>query len=346
MRVLLSAVGLLLLMLGGCIPVYELQRVVEEETSSDAGGATFPYKPLPKPSTPPTHGVIAYARAEGGAFLILPEQEATPMDLDPPLDRISAGDDLAATISPSGRWLGLLSKRFGSEWAAAVLATRDLTYAEPIIVDHEMLHPSAPFAVGSEGDLVVFADTAGPHEQDLFVTHRTDSGWTHPELLTGDSTHANNSIPNIAADNKTVLFDCGPLPYGDLGTNICQVNTDGSGYRIVLSSTSPLFRAEVKALHHADFAPDGSIIFECNTAEYGERLWRLRPSETVPERIAEFENDNSPCILPDGRLASLYLSREGNEGNHEIKVMNSDGSKDFMVLINVNVLDTNLACGK
>ena len=60
----------------------------------------------------------------------------------------------------------------------------------------------------------------------------------------------------------------------------------------------------------------------------------------------EFNNDNSPCVLPDGRVASLWLDRPDGEGDHEIKVMAPDGGGYIMILTDVDVFDVGLGCGE
>ena len=60
---------------------------------------------------------------------------------------------------------------------------------------------------------------------------------------------------------------------------------------------------------------------------------------------AEFGNDNSPCVLGDGRIASLWLDRPGGEGLYELKIMAADGSSFFMTLKGTGVLDIGLGCG-
>jgi hypothetical protein len=65
-------------------------------------------------------------------------------------------------------------------------------------------------------------------------------------------------------------------------------------------------------------------------------LWATRPI---------LRNDNSPCVLPDGRVVSLWLLRPGGSGFHEIKVMDPDGTNQFMALTDVNVFDVGIGCG-
>ena len=54
-------------------------------------------------------------------------------------------------------------------------------------------------------------------------------------------------------------------------------------------------------------------------------------------------NDNAPCVLPDGRIASLWLNRPGSESQHELKVMTPDGSSYAMLVTGVDI--EQLGCG-
>lgn len=61
------------------------------------------------------------------------------------------------------------------------------------------------------------------------------------------------------------------------------------------------------ALHHAAYAPDGSIVFEADWA--GEQIRRLAAGAAVPTQVSPLVvNDNSPYVLTDGRIASLCRS--------------------------------------
>jgi hypothetical protein len=59
-----------------------------------------------------------------------------------------------------------------------------------------------------------------------------------------------------------------------------------------------------------------------------------------------FNNDNDPCVLPDGRIASLWLERPGGGGRHEIKVMSADGRQYLMALTGADVADIGIGCSK
>jgi hypothetical protein len=84
------------------------------------------------------------------------------------------------------------------------------------------------------------------------------------------------------------------------------------------------------------------VVFEADWE--GEQIWRLLPGSAIPELISpDFNNDNSPCGLPDGRIVSLWL---GHAGVHEIKVMSPDGSSYFLLLPDTDVEDIGIGCGK
>ena len=121
--------------------------------------------------------------------------------------------------------------------------------------------------------------------------------------------------------------------------------TDGTGFRVVLTpADSPTGLPDTGDLHSPDYAPDGSVVFEADWD--GENLWRLSAGATTPVKIpSSLTNDNSPCVLPDGSIASLWLNRPGGSGFHELKVMKPDGSSYYMLVTGVDVLDIGLGCG-
>jgi hypothetical protein len=99
------------------------------------------------------------------------------------------------------------------------------------------------------------------------------------------------------------------------------------------------------ALRQPDFAPDGSLVFEGDWD--GERIWRLPAGASTPVEVGnQFHNDNSPCVLPNGRAASLWMDRPGGQGIHELKVMNADGGGYDMLVTDTDIADVGLGCGQ
>lgn len=291
-------------------------------------------------------GHVAYRLAGGPVFLIEATAGAQPLNVTQALDALSPGTDGGVNVSPDGAWLSVVTTRFGCQSVACVVVI-DMGLNQPDVLQTaggQRMIGEAAAAVGSGGDVVVFSAAGSAHERDLFVTRRTGAFWSEPVDITGASTFSYNTEPAIAGDGAEVLFDCGPLPYGVNGTHVCEVGIDGSALRVVVDATNSPNGESGNRAHSADYAPDGSIVFE---AEWGsERIWRLAPGASVPTVIGAFGNDNTPCVLPDGRVASLWLNAESNpNGFHELKLMGADGADPVMLVQGVDVLDATLGCG-
>jgi hypothetical protein len=291
------------------------------------------------------NGHVAYRVADGRIFLIEAAPGAQPVNLTDALDGISAGVDGDINVSPDGAWLALVTTRFGCDsWQCAVVV--DVGLSEPSVVQTAGgadVHPEDAVAIGSGGNVVVFSST-GINSRDLHVMRRSGAEWTEPVNITGDSPFDYNTLPAIADDGHAVLFDCSPVPYGDDGTQICEVALDGTGFRVLVDpAISPNGLPGARA-HSADYAPDGSIVFE---GEWGtEQIWRLSPGASTPTLVGPFGNDNTPCVLPGGWVASLWLNGPNNpNAYHELKVMSADGSDHVMLVKDEDVLDGALGCG-
>ena len=291
-------------------------------------------------------GHLTYRGSNGHVYRVAVTEGAVPEDLTVRLNALSPGsNDRSISLSPDGQWMAVETDRFGiGAWTGLALVRSNLSLGEAVRVNGDFVHPEGKTAVASDGNLVVYSTGGGPHTRDLWAIRRNGNVWSRPLLLTAASPFAFNAEPSIAADGKTVLFDTGNQPYAGRGTAIAEVHTDASGLRVVLTAADgPAGLPRSGALHSASYAPDHSIVFEADWN--GERVWRLRPGETIPVQVGNFNNDNSPVVLPDGRIVTLWLERVGGSGNHELKVMAADGRNFFMLLTGQDILDTGLGTG-
>ena len=292
---------------------------------------------------------VTYGLDNGHVYRIQVKKKAKPKDISKALNKLSKGtSDGRLNISPNGVWLILETDRFdavGTGEPSLAIVTGNLKKGESVLSEGELIHPAGFGAVSSDGNLIVYPGGDGPHSRDLWAVVRNGENWGKPLLLTGDSTYQWNDQVAISDDGSKVLFDGGDEPYGAEGTAICEVGTDGTGFRVVITpADSPDGYPDTGALHHADYAPDGSIVFEADWS--GERIWRLPAGDTEPVLVGDFGNDNSPCVLPDGRIVSLWLDRQDNVNSlHEIKVMSPDGGTFMMLSIKKDVLDSGIGCG-
>lgn len=298
----------------------------------------------------PDDGVVVFSR-EGSVWRVNIAEGAVPENLSSALDALSPGtEDGFVNVSPAGDWLVLHTERFDPEcegWACLALVPRDLSEGQPVRAGGEAVHPEGSAAVASGGDLIVFAATDGPHVIDLFAIGREGMAWSSPQLLTAESSHDYHGYPAISDDGTRVVFDCGPTQYGQEGTNICEVGTDGSGFAELATIDDPPGGLPVAvALHHPDYASDGSVVYE---GDYdGEQIWRLLAGEE-PQRVGTpvpDSTDNSPCALPDGRVVTVtyaVANEGGGQGEHELKVI--DGDEEWMLVRGGDIVDEGIGCG-
>lgn len=302
---------------------------------------------VPAPDGPPGSDVGHVTFASGDAvFRIEARTGASPENLSARLTAGSRAADRRVNLSPAGTRYVFETGNLGCETGTclAIAPVADLGAATLVRVGGAPIDAAeSRSAVDDGGSLVVFAATGGPHERDLYATRDDGSGWSAPVLLTADSPYAWNDTPSLSADASHVLFDCGPTANAGAGGSICEVGTDGSELGVVLTpDDAPAGTADAGPLHHAVY--DGEdVVFEA--AWDGERIWRMGGAGLAP--IADgANNDNSPCVLPDGRIASVYLGRDGNtSGRHELKVMAADGSAPLMLVLDRDLTDEGLGCG-
>ncbi|HEY1367351.1 MAG TPA: hypothetical protein VGF23_09570 [Gaiellaceae bacterium] len=290
----------------------------------------------------PSPGDVTYRAAGGDVYRLAASSGADPQDVSQALDALSphAADDWL-NESPDGRSLLLSTERFGcGGWSCLALVRGDLAGGAAVkLGDGQVVHAQGFSAIGSGGRLIVYPAAGASHKLDLqAIRLGADGAWGPPVDLTASSAYAYNSQPALSADGTRVVFDCGSRPYGAAGTAICETDTSGEGtVRKIVVARSPR-----NALHHPDFAPDGAIVFEAATPV--EQIWRLPLHAHVPVRVSRVTNDNSPCVLPDGRVVSLYLGRPGGGGRHELRVTRPNGIATTLPT-DRDIADLGIGCG-
>jgi hypothetical protein len=294
-------------------------------------------------------GYVHYT-LDGRLYRLDVADPAAPQDLSAALDAFASGSDRWSNVSPDGAWILISTERdFAADcvgWACLVLLPSDFSDSEVVRTPNGVIHDEGFSVAASGGDLIVYTGNDGPHGNDLFAVRRQDGGWSVPLLLTADSPYDAHTQPAISSDGGAVLFNCDPdMQDGQEGTAVCEVNSDGTGFRTVVGPEEGPGGTAANQLRGPDYAPDGSIVFEADW--YGEQIWRLPAGSSIPVQVTDaFGNDNSPCVLPDGRIASLWLDRPGGNGDHELKIMTADGSDYFLAVTDLDVFDLGLGCGK
>ena len=190
----------------------------------------------------------------------------------------------------------------------------------------------------------MYPQGGGPHVRDLWVTRLIAGRWTAPALITSASTQRYNMQPTISGDGRRVLFDCGPGVPEIAGTAICSVSTAGGPVTLVIGPRDGPEGTAQNLVHHAAFGSDGAVVFEADWR--GEQIWRLAPGSRRPLLVSRVHDDNSPCVLPDGRIASIYFDRPGNRGGiGELRIADPDGGHGTEILTGRDVADIGIGCG-
>ncbi|HRG98933.1 MAG TPA: hypothetical protein PLR99_21935 [Polyangiaceae bacterium] len=322
------------------------------DATAPLDGPTPPPTDAPPPPpfdapVPPVSGAGRVLYSLQGTYLLLEARAgASPGAVEPSLNVVSPGKDTRMNLGADGS-IVVETSRFGCSDPCLAVFTPDLKTGERVLAGGSPvtnMRDVVP-AVAGNGALVVFGGQ-GPHSRDLYESHRSGGpggAWSAPALLTGGSNQPNNFKPSISADGSKVLFDCGTNPFGSDSTGICEVGMDGSGFRRVIGPEGG--PGGGKNTHSPSYGRDGTIVFE---GEWGsEQIWRIPPGATSPVLVnGSFSNDNTPCVLPNGKVASLWLQRPGNpQGFHELKIMNGDGTDMVMLVTGVDVDDIGLGCG-
>lgn len=301
---------------------------------------------LPTLALPTAGGWVTFALQNGDdehLYRLPLTANAVPEDVTALLDRAATGQYSEwLNVSPDGEWFLLSTDRFDREcngWPCLAV-TQDFVTFESVKSGGAAVHAAGFSAIANGGNLIVYYAGDGTHARDLFAIRRDGNAWSAPVELTTASPFQEHMSPRLSADSTQVVFICGDDSY--YGEALCEANTDGSDFNV-------RFRANEGgangSLYYPAYEPTGSILFEADWN--AEQLWRLQPGSNTPTLVSTFANDNSPCVLPDGSIVSLWLQREANtSGVHEIKLMSADGTQYTMALTGVDVFDIGIGCGQ
>lgn len=301
-------------------------------------------EPISNLSLPALTGWVTFAIQEGDTTRIyrLPlSPNAIPEDMTAVIRAVSPGQYTEwLNISANGSWYILSADGFDPEcngWPCLII-TQDFVTYEVLKSGGAAVHAEYG-AISNDGSVIVYRAGDGTHGRDIWAIHRQGATWSNPIELTTTSPFGEHQPPTLAGDGSQVVFACGDDPYA--ANALCTVNSDGSDFQVRFLASANGGEA---GLYHPVFAPDGSLVFEGDWN--GEQLWRLPAGSQTPILLASPTNDNSPCVLPNGLIVSLWLGRVNNENSyHELKVMSADGQQYMMLLIDYDLFDIGMGCG-
>lgn len=316
--------------------------------SSSAPDVDAAPDPLPDSGKGQPSGQITYT-LDNEVFRIRPALGSSPENVSAMITRsVSRQPDRRLNTSPNGQFYIFETGNVDCTGVSclAIAPSANPSAAELVREGGNPIENAESLSVVSnDGNVVVYAAAGITHLRDLFMTRRILGGWSLAQSMTDASPFDWNDFPSIHSDGMRVLFDCGMMPGAENSRNICEVDVHGSGFRVVVSEEdAPPNIVNLGPLHHAHYAPDGSIVF--GAAWDGERIWRKRAPYLTAISMQVFNGDNSPCVLPDGRIVSLWTGGVQNPSHyHEIKVMSGNGESPQLLLTGRDVSDVGLGCG-
>ena len=321
-----------------------------EAGGSNDGGVVVPVDAGAAPPADAGTGHVVFRHPDGEWRRVAGVPASALENIGAALDAIASGKDNAASLSLDGRFLALDTGRLACLRGDCLgVAGGDLKTLALISAGGTPLPPAGRPSISAGGGRVVYPKSS-PGRVDLYSVAHDGSGWAAEVPLTAASPYPYHHDVAFSWDGSKVVFDCGPSQYQDPGTCICEARTDGSSLRKVLCPEDSQAGTKDNELHHPAYAPDGTIVFEADWNS-NETVWRMNPdgSEVTKISPAAYTDDNSPCVLLDGRIASLWLGRKETDGTsknfHELKVMNADGSGAEMVVTGIDIVDVGLSCG-
>lgn len=262
-----------------------------------------------------------------------------PEDVSAGLDALSLGEDLDVAATADGRFLALVTSRFGCDQEPCLaIVSSDLATARRVRTLDDRVPTAESVTLSADARTLAFVARGETRGTDVFVvTHadaiETSTPWSLPVAVSARSPFAYNASPSLSPDGATVFFDCGDMDVVDAERSICEVSSRGGDIRVRVGATDAPANATRAAatLRHPTTRNDG-LLFEADW--FGTTQVFLAPHDGPPRPISpDVSNDTAPCALPDGRIVSSWTGRAANRpGVRELKVMGPDGSRPRVVV--------------
>ncbi|MGE5610421.1 MAG: Calx-beta domain-containing protein [Bacillota bacterium] len=236
-----------------------------------------------------------------------------------------AGKDFGVAVSADGQYMLIKTTRFDGDASGslALVPTNNLAAGQQIVIGASKVTTydnNIAVANTNTSIIIVYAETvyAGPEVSGsslvAAVYDKTTKVWTKQVIADATATSkAFNIEPAISADGTKVVFAAGnptaPGASSALPTQIMEVNTDGTGLRVVADQASVAGAANASAtLQFPQYDPtNGDILFSADYSN-SSQIWRKAGANPLAV-VGDTTNDFCPAVLSDGSVVSLYRDR-------------------------------------
>lgn len=284
---------------------------------------------------------VSYMLANGDAQIVEAKKDGKITNISNLLAKSNSGEESWINLSSNGEWLLLDSTRLDPScegWGCLIYGKRGSSDFKTIkLQDGSVIHPENFSAISNDAKFVI-VHLSQDDGSDLFISKQeNNSRWSTLKSLSDSSPSTNNRNPAISADGKEILFEC--------GKNICLVNSDGTNLKTIIHLEDKPNNSW-ESISNADFDTQDNVIFQGTfIATWPWRYNRKTAEITLINN--KNNNDNSPCVLSNGDIATLWFDRaENNSGNAELKIMNSTGTSQFIAITGEKeIVNSPLGCG-
>ena len=294
---------------------------------------------------PVSLGKITYTY-QNNVYRVNAQAGASPENVSSLITSGTRKPERRLNISPNGTWLVFETQNLDvgcdGNYCLAV-APSDNPAGATVVRTPNLIQDSQGFpAISSDGNLIIYTASGGTHNFDLWAIRKTGMTWAAPVQITQTSSQNYNDQPALSSDGNKVVFDCGTVAFGEGNTSICEIGTNGSGFRVVVSPTNaPSSIVNKGPTHHPDYLSDGSIAFD--TAWDADAVWKVL-GNTI-SKVSQVNNNVAPCGLQN-KIVSLWLERSGNtNGYHELIITDNNGANLQTIVENIDIEDIGIGCG-
>ena len=256
------------------------------------------------------------------------------------------GDDRWLAISNDLGYYIMETERAGySGWSGLVWGRFNANGepSKPKAVDGRP-HPEAHGAISRKGTHIAITLRAKETRTDIILLTRNGDSWDRSrDINLSAATGRSDGEPQFSVDGNKVIWTSS-INWSGSDSEIVFVenNLHGDGYKELLDSSR--LGSGAKMLRPS-YEANGKIIFEGEVS--GELCYRWDPSipDVDPKIInSHYSNDNSCRSLPDGRIISYWMGRQGSAG-HELRVMLENGVHQAVLLTGTSFWDFPISGG-
>ncbi|RJP24313.1 MAG: hypothetical protein C4529_02910 [Deltaproteobacteria bacterium] len=251
----------------------------------------------------------------------------------------SAGDDFYPTITSDGSTMVFSMRPENDESSdifISTLADGVWTKARPIREINSKLDEQTPF-ISSDGKVLLFSSNREgslrpPHKgggvyyltNDIYVSHKTESGWSSPQRLQGDvNTVDNERAPSMSRDGKTLYFsrysgndiysskiysaEINGVSTGNVAPLPQPINSEYSEFALMPSSDKPGF-------YFSSSRPEGLGLWDIYFVSF------INNEYGIPVNLGEPVNSefNDLSITEIGKTIFFCSDRDGGAGKSDI----------------------------